>query len=59
MKSTYDIFKNLPDIGPIWVEAVEGLDHARARLRELVNAHAGEYSLYDLTQKKIVESMAK
>ena len=59
MKRTYDIFKKLPNIGLIWVEAVEGLEHAHARVCELVSAHSGEYFVYDLMHKKIVESATK
>lgn len=59
MKRTYDIFKKLPNIGLIWVEAVEGLELARYRVHELVSKQSGEYFLYDLTQMQVVDSAAK
>lgn len=59
MKRTYDIFKKLPNIGLIWIEAVEGLELARARAHELVSIQSGEYFVYDLAQMQIVDSAAK
>ncbi len=59
MKRTYDIFKKLPNIGLIWIEAVEGLELARVRVHELVSTQSGEYFVYDLTQMQIVDSAAK
>jgi hypothetical protein len=57
MKATYDIFKKLPTGSPIWVEAVQGLEFARARLAKLMQADPGDYLVYDLTNAKIVESL--
>ncbi|MGH9700409.1 MAG: hypothetical protein ACRD5R_16805 [Candidatus Acidiferrales bacterium] len=59
MKRTYDIFKKLPNIGLIWVEAVEGLELARSRAHELVSITSGEYLVYDLTQMQVMDSAAK
>ena len=55
MKVTYDIFRRLPDGGPIWIEAVQTLEGARARLRYLLEAQPGDYFVYDLVHNKIVE----
>ena len=35
MKAAFDIFENLPDGHPMWVEAVGTLDQARQKVREL------------------------
>lgn len=59
MKRTYDIFKKLPNMGLIWIEAVEGLEVARARVHELVSIQSGEYFVYDLSQMQVVDSAAK
>lgn len=59
MKRTYDIFKKIPSLGLIWIEAVEGLEMARVRVHELVSTQSGEYFVYDLAQMQIVESAAK
>ena len=55
MKRTYDIFRRLPDGGPVWIEAVQTLEGARARLTLLSEAQPGDYFVYDLIQNKIVE----
>jgi hypothetical protein len=55
VKTTYDIFRRLPDGGPIWIEAVQTLEGARARLTSLLAAQPGDYFVYDLFQSKIVE----
>ena len=55
MKLTYDIFRRLPDGGPIWIEAVQTLEGARARLALLLEAQPGDYFVYDLVHNKIVE----
>jgi hypothetical protein len=55
VKVTYDIFRRLPDGGPVWIEAVETLEGARARLRYLLEAQPGDYFVYDLVQNKIIE----
>ncbi len=55
MKVTYDIFRRLPDGSPVWIEAVQTLEGARARLRYLLEAQPGDYFVYDLVQNKIIE----
>lgn len=55
VKVTYDIFRRLPDGGPIWIEAVQTLEGARARLKYLLEAQPGDYFVYDLVQNKIIE----
>jgi hypothetical protein len=51
---TYDIFRKLPAGDPVWVEAVQGLQDAETRLRELVAVRPGEYYIYDLGRERIV-----
>ena len=56
MKPTYDIFRRLPDGGPIWIEAaVQSLECAKDRLQLLLEAQPGDYFVYDLFQSKIVD----
>jgi hypothetical protein len=54
MKLTYDIFRKLPDNGPIWVEAVQDLEHARKRLASLIEIRPGDYVVYDAHSAKII-----
>jgi hypothetical protein len=51
---TYDIFRDLPDSGPIWIEAVQGLEDARARLMKLLETRPGDYFVYDPVAAKII-----
>jgi hypothetical protein len=51
---TYDIFRKLPAGEPVWVEAVQGLEDAQSRLRELVAVRPGDYYIYDLGRERIV-----
>jgi hypothetical protein len=53
MKVTYDIFRKLPG-GPIWVEAVQDLEHARLRLAKLIESRPGDYFVYDASKSKII-----
>lgn len=55
VKPKYDIFRRLPDGGPIWIEAVPTLESAKIRLTSLLEAQPGDYFVYDLLQSKIIE----
>lgn len=57
MSATYDIFMAFADGGPIWIEAVQGLENAKARLMLLHAAHSGDYFVYDPTSSKIVATV--
>ena len=46
MEAVIDIFARLPDGSPMWIEAVEGLDAARARVRELNRVAPRDYFIY-------------
>jgi hypothetical protein len=54
MKLIYDIFRELPGSEKIWIEAVEDLENARARLLSILKTTPGDYYVYDLTRNKIV-----
>jgi hypothetical protein len=54
MKLSYDIFRKLPGSGPIWVEAVQDLEHARKRLASLIEIRPGDYFVYDVHSAKII-----
>ena len=56
MNQTYDIFRDLAETGPIWIEAVQGLDHAKARLTELLEARPGNYFIFDPLAAKVIAS---
>lgn len=53
MGAIYDVFRKFPD-GQVWVEAVEGMENARKRVMNIMNAEPGEYCVYDLAKKTIV-----
>jgi hypothetical protein len=47
MNRTYDIFRILPDFGPLWVDAVVGLEQARKRLNDLAGVESAKNLIYD------------
>jgi hypothetical protein len=59
MNETYDIFRELAETGPIWIEAVQGLGAAKARLTELLEASPGNYFIYDPLAAKVIASAVK
>ncbi|HEY4951531.1 MAG TPA: hypothetical protein VIH88_14435 [Candidatus Acidoferrales bacterium] len=59
MNETYDIFRDLAETGPIWIEAVQGLDNAKARLTELLEAHPGNYFIFDPLAAKVIASAVR
>ena len=55
MAPMFDIFSTLPDGGPLWLEAVEGLDEAKKRLNILAEARPGSYFIYSEKTGGVVE----
>jgi hypothetical protein len=45
-RATYDIFRKDATGNPIWLETVEGLDQAKARIRHLRASGRGEYLVF-------------
>lgn len=58
MSATYDIFRDFPDSGPIWIESIQGLENATGRLRNLLENRPGDYFVYDTASAKIVASIS-
>jgi len=50
----YDIFKKDATGAMIWVEAVENLESARMRVKELSRGSNTEYAIFDQHTKQIV-----
>jgi hypothetical protein len=46
MEPVVDIFARLPDGSPIWLETVQGLQNARARMRDLNRVAPRDYFIY-------------
>jgi hypothetical protein len=59
MNETYDIFRDLAETGQIWIEAVQGLENAKARLTEVLESHPGNYFIYDPLAAKVIASAVK
>jgi len=59
MSESYDIFRELAETGPIWIETVQGLDNAKARVTELLEARPGNYFIYDPLASKVIASAFK
>jgi hypothetical protein len=51
---TYDIFKDDPVGGPLWIEAVQGLEQAMSRMQGLAAAEDCDYYLFCAQEGKIV-----
>ena len=54
MGSTFDIFKVASD-GPLWVEAVQGLEKAKERMAHLALTSPGEYFIHSQEQGVVVK----
>ena len=59
MNETYDIVSDPADTGPIWIEAVQGLENAKARVSELLATRPGNYFIYDPLAAKVIASAFK
>jgi hypothetical protein len=53
MKATYDIFRRIPQTGPVWIESVQGFENIKARLLHLINFRPGEYFVFDPITRRI------
>lgn len=49
----YDVFRKGPD-GFEWIEVVEGLENARAEVKNMNRANPGQMYVYDLRRKTVV-----
>jgi len=58
MKIKYDIFRRSPGHGLIWVEAVQDLEIARARISALLKSCPSDYLVYDLRLARVVLQIA-
>ncbi len=59
VNETYDIFRELAETGPIWIEAVHGLENAKTRVTELLEARPGNYFIYDPLAAKVIASAVR
>ena len=51
----YDIFKK-ENAGPIWMEAVRGLDETRKRIHQLTSKSQGEYLIFDASRGRFIDA---
>ena len=54
MDSTFDIFK-VTSGGPLWVEAVQGLERAKERMAHLALTSPGEYFIHSQGESVIAK----
>jgi hypothetical protein len=52
----YDIFSGLPSEEPLWLQSVEGLEAACARMRERADAAPGHYFVFCSQTQKVLAS---
>ena len=55
MDSIFDIFKVTSD-GPLWVEAVQGLEKAKERMARLAVTSPGDYFIYSQEKGVVAKS---
>lgn len=53
VKKIYDVFERLPE-GPLWMQAVEGMEEARQLVTFLHSKHNGSYFVYDAARAEVV-----
>jgi hypothetical protein len=53
---TFDIFSGVFEQDAMWIEAVQGLDHATKRMEEIVSAKPGEYFVFCSATHAVVAS---
>jgi hypothetical protein len=58
MTAPYQIFRKLPDRKFIWIENIEELQEARARLEFLRTVSDADYVLFDPRERTVVNQLA-
>ena len=51
---SFDIFSGAPTKNPVWLEAVEGLSNARARMHEIAAQTPGQYFVFSTTRRTVL-----
>jgi len=57
MKQTYDVFSGAPEEEVLWVEAVDGLNHAIDRMTQRSRENPGRYFVYNTSSQTVVASI--
>ena len=50
----YDIFAGRPDGEAMWIESVEGLKDARARMEQIAAEKPGQYFMFSTTNNAVL-----
>ena len=57
MESLFDILQKIDDVNFLWIEVVEGLRTAIARIEELQARTPGEYVVFDQRTQQVVAKL--
>lgn len=57
MESLFDILQKIDDVNFVWIEVVEGLRTAIARIEELQARTPGEYVVFDQRTQQVVAQL--
>ena len=57
MESLFDILQKIDDVNFLWIEVVEGLRTAIARIEELQARTSGEYVVFDQRTQQVVAQL--
>ena len=49
-----DFFSGVPDRNPVWLEAVQGLSNARARMHEIAAQTPGQYFVFSVGSRAVL-----
>ena len=51
---TFDIFSGVADRDAMWIEAVDGIEEATARMRQIAADSPGDYFVFDVSSRSIL-----
>ena len=54
---TFDIFAGVFEQNPMWLEAVQGLDHAKTRMEQIASQKPGNYFVFCSATHAVVASL--
>ncbi len=51
---SFDLFSGMPNSNPVWLETVEGLSNARARMHEIAAQTPGQYFVFSVGSRTVL-----
>lgn len=57
MKQSYDLFSGAPDDDVLWLEVIDGLNNAIARMKQRAQERPGRYFVYNTDSQTVIASI--